>query len=92
MTNEELLEILNEKFNKMEKRFDGIEKRLDHIEEDIEIIKEDCEITRDSTNHLGEWVEYYFGDVMPYPVDREKADKNQSILNLINVIEREKGR
>ena len=85
MTNEELFEMIN-------KRFNQIDKRLDRMEEDIEIIKEDSEITRDSTNHLGEWVEYYFGDVMPYPVDREKADKNQSILNLINVIEREKGR
>lgn len=97
MTNEELLEFLNEKFNsidnnfsQMNARLDKIETRLDNIEEDIEVIKEDCEITRDGTNHLGEWVEYYFGDIMPYPLDRDKANKEQSILNLINVIEQQK--
>lgn len=75
---------------KMDSRLDKIETRLDNIEEDIEVIKEDCEITRDGTNNLGEWVEYYFGDVMPYPLDKEKANKEQSILNLINVIEQQK--
>ncbi len=97
MSNEELLEMLNKRFDKIDARFDKIEKDIDIMKEDIDImkedidiIKEDCAITRDATNHLGEWVEYYFGDVMPYPLDREKADKEKSILNFINLIQREK--
>lgn len=97
MSNEELFEMLNKRFDtidgrldKIETRLDNMDQRLDILEEDIEVIKEDCEITRDGTNHLGEWVEYYFGDIMPYPLDRDKANKEQSTLNLINVIEQQK--
>ncbi len=93
----QLLNPINTRLDAMDARFDKIEKDISDLKsnvaemkEDIEVIKEDCEITRDGTNHLGEWVEYYFGDIMPYPLDREKADKEQSILNLINVIERQK--
>ena len=39
---------------------DKIETRLDNIEEDIEVIKEDSQITREVTNDIGEWVDYYF--------------------------------
>ena len=94
MTNEELLEFLNEKFNKMDSRFDNIEKdisdlksnvakmdsRLDKIEEDIEVIKEDAEITRETTNAIGEWVDYYFHEEKPYPIDKEEIEKQKEIM------------
>lgn len=63
---------------------------VSEMKEDIDVIKEDCEITRDGTNNLGEWVEFYFGDVMPYPLDKEKANKEQSVINFINLIKEER--
>jgi hypothetical protein len=50
MTNEELLEALN-------KRFDAIDFRLEKIEADVEQLKEDSEITRSGVNALVEWAE-----------------------------------
>ena len=50
MTNEELLEALN-------KRFDTIDTRLEKIEADVAQLKEDAEITRSGVNSLLEWAE-----------------------------------
>ncbi len=49
-----------------------INKRLDKIEQTLEQVKEDGEITRDVTNKLGEWVDFYFHDDKPYPVDSDE--------------------
>ena len=62
MTNEELLEV-------MDKRFDSIEKRLDRMEEDIEEIKETAEITRNGVNALIEWAEDC-GNAIKFPLPR----------------------
>lgn len=94
MTNEELLEFFNKKFNsidknfyqinsrldKMDTRLDNIESRLDNIEEDIEVIKEDCEITRVSTNELVKWVDFNFRDERPFPISDDFDEEIQSIL------------
>lgn len=50
MTNKELLEALN-------KRFDTIDTRLEKIEADVAQLKEDAEITRSGVNSLLEWAE-----------------------------------
>ena len=50
MTNEELLEALN-------KRFDTIDTRLEKIEADVAQLKEGAEITRSGVNSLLEWAE-----------------------------------
>ena len=50
MTNEDLLEALN-------KRFDTIDTRLEKIEADVAQLKEDAEITRSGVNSLLEWAE-----------------------------------
>lgn len=62
MTNEELLGVLNQ-------RFDSIEKRLDKIEEDIEEIKETAEITRTGVNALIEWAEDC-GNAIKFPLPK----------------------
>ena len=76
MTNEELLEVLNKRFEAMDKRFDSIEKRLEQMEEDIEEIKEDvselketAEITRNGVNALIEWAEDC-GNAIKFPLPR----------------------
>ena len=64
MTNEELLEILN-------KRFDAIDKRFDSIEEQLEELKDYSEITRTGVNSLLEWAEDC-GNVIKFPLPKVK--------------------
>lgn len=45
------------------------------IKEDIEEIKENCEITRTVTNDIGEWVDFYFHDDKPYPLDEDEMER-----------------
>ena len=83
------VEPINKRLDKMDLRFENMDSRFENIEndisslksdvaemkEDIEIIKEDCEITRDVTNKLGEWVDFYFHDDTPYPLDEDEIEK-----------------
>ena len=62
MTNEELLEVLNQ-------RFDAIDKRFDAIEEQLEELKEYSEITRTGVNSLLEWAEDC-GNVIKFPLPK----------------------
>lgn len=52
-----------------------INSRLDNIENRLEKIEEDCEITREVTNKIGEWVDFYFHDDKPYPLDDDEMEK-----------------
>ncbi len=61
--------LMDSKLEPINKRLDGMDSRLDKIEERLDKIEEDGEITRDVTNKLGEWVDFYFHDDMPYPLD-----------------------
>ena len=78
MTNEELLEAIGKQINdlrsEMNEKFDRVDQRLDNIEEDIQQLKEDTEITRDVTNSIGEWIDFYFKEDRPYPIP-ENAKK-----------------
>lgn len=69
----EELEPVNKRLDGVDKRLDGVDKRLDDIEESIEELKEYSEITRDVTNSIGEWIDFYFGDEKPYLVDNDGA-------------------
>lgn len=64
MTNEELLEALN-------KRFDSIEARLGKIEGGLEELKEAHEETRSGVNALLEWAEEC-GNVIKFPLPKVK--------------------
>ena len=61
-----------------------IETRLDRIEEDIATIKEDSEITREVTNKLGEWVDFYFHDDKPYPLDEDEIERYKERMGIKN--------
>lgn len=41
---------------------------VSQLKEDVEQLKEDTEITRDVTNSIGEWIDFYFKDDRPYPI------------------------
>ena len=78
MTNEELLESLNTRFDAIGKRFDSIDKRLDAMQSDIESLKDDvadlkesAEITRGGVNSLLEWAEEC-GNVIKFPLPKVK--------------------
>lgn len=60
--------IMQEETKTINNRLDKIETRLDNIESDIEQLKEDTEITRDVTNSIGEWIDFYFKEDRPYPI------------------------
>jgi len=65
MTNEELLSAVTAQINGLRSE---INDRFDKIESDIEQLKEDTEITRDVTNSIGEWIDFYFKEDRPYPI------------------------
>lgn len=50
MTNEEMLTILNQRFDEIGKRLDGIEERLAGIEEE-------AAVTREGVNSILEWAD-----------------------------------
>lgn len=71
LTNEDLQALSN----LMDDKLEPINKRLDNIENRLDKIEEDCEITRDVTNKLGEWVDFYFHEEKPYPLDDDEIEK-----------------
>ena len=85
MTNEELLEALNARFDAiesrlggMESRMEGIESRMEGIESQMEGIEsrldkleEHAEITRAGVNSLLEWAEEC-GNVIKFPLPKVK--------------------
>lgn len=85
LTNEDLQalsSLMDKKLEPINKRLDNIELRLDNIEEDIEVIKEDGQITREVTNKLGEWVDFYFHDDKPYPLDEDEVERYKEQLRI----------
>ncbi|MEI3347514.1 MAG: hypothetical protein V8R55_03620 [Dysosmobacter sp.] len=64
MTNEELLEALNSRFDAIESRMEGIQSRLDKLEEH-------AEITRAGVNSLLEWAEDC-SNVIKFPLPKVK--------------------
>lgn len=64
MTNEELLEAINKRFDSIDTRFDSIEGRLDRLEES-------AEVTRDGVNSLLDWAEEC-GNVIKLPLPKVK--------------------
>lgn len=57
MTNEELLEALNKRFDSIDSRLEKIETDVSQLKEDVAQLKEDSEITRTGVNALIEWAE-----------------------------------
>ena len=83
LTNEDLQalsSLMDKKLEPINSRLDNMDQRLDRMEEDIAIIKEDGQITREVTNDIGEWVDYYFHEDKPYPIDKEEIEKQKEIM------------
>lgn len=45
----------------------------DLMDKKLAPIKEDTEITRDTVNSVVEWIDFYFRDERPFPVDEDEA-------------------
>jgi len=69
MTNEELLEVLNQRFDSIEKRLEQMEENIEEIKEDVSELKETAEITRNGVNALIEWAEDC-GNAIKFPLPR----------------------
>ncbi len=77
MTDEQIVAAIRgaikEELQPINERLDRMDERLDKIESDIEQIKEDTEITRDVTNSIVEWIDVYWRDDRPFPVEEKEA-------------------
>lgn len=54
----------------LDKKLEPINERLDEMEDSIEEIKENSEITRTALNEVIQWIDVYFRDEYPFPVDK----------------------
>ena len=75
MLDQKDLEAIAQLLTPINNRLDKIETRLENIETRLEKVEEDTEITRDVTNSIGEWVDFYFHDDKPYPLEEEEMEK-----------------
>ena len=57
MENQEVLNLVLAKLEKMENRFDKMENRFDKMEAKMDKIQEDTKVTRSAVNALIEWAE-----------------------------------
>ena len=71
MTNEELLEALNKRFDSIDSRLEKIETDVSQLKEDVAQLKEDSEITRTGVNALIEWAEDV-SNAIRFPLPRLK--------------------
>ncbi len=78
------IEPINKRLDGMDQRLDGIDQRFDKIEETLEEMKEDAAITRDVTNSIGKWIEFYFGKEKPFPIDEDEIEKQNKILKMFD--------
>ena len=82
LTNEDLQALSQLIKNEVEPIKQDIANMKDEINERLDKIEEDCEITREVTNKLGEWVDFYFHDDKPYPLDEDEMEKYRENLRL----------
>lgn len=78
------LDGMDQRFDGIDQRLDGIDQRFDKIEETLEEMKEDAAITRDVTNSIGKWIEFYFGKEKPFPIDEDEIEKQNKILKMFD--------
>ena len=81
---ESRLDKVDSRLDKVDSRLDKVDSRLDKIEETLEEVKEDGQITRDVTNSIGEWIEFYFGKEKPFPLDKDEIDEQEKILKMFD--------
>ncbi|MBP3857648.1 MAG: hypothetical protein IK990_18760 [Ruminiclostridium sp.] len=55
----------------MKADIEQLKNEVSDMKEDIAQLKEDTEITRDVTNSIGEWIDFYFKEDRPYPIPEE---------------------
>ncbi len=78
------LDKMDDRLDKMDDRLDKMESRLDKIEETLDEVKEDGQITRDVTNSIGEWIEFYFAKEKPFPLDKDALEEQDRILKMVD--------
>lgn len=72
------------RLDNMENRLDKVEGRLDKIEETLDEVKEDGLITREATNSICGWIEFYFGKEKPFPLDIDEIEEQEQILKMVD--------
>ena len=68
-----LSDLLDKKLDeKLDDKLKPINERLDKVEERLDVIEENTEITRIVLNEVVKWIDFYFRDEYPFPVDIDK--------------------
>ena len=68
-----LSDLLDKKLDeKLDDKLKPINERLDKVEERLDVIEENTEITRTVLNEVVKWIDFYFRDEYPFPVDIDK--------------------
>lgn len=65
------LKPIKEDISQLKEDVSQMKEDINHLKEDVEQLKEDTEITRDVTNSIGEWIDFYFKEDRPYPIPEE---------------------
>lgn len=78
-----LSDLLDKKLDeKLDDKLKPINERLDKVEERLDVIEENTEITRTVLNEVVKWIDFYFRDEYPFPVDIDK----KAICDIIRMI------
>mgnify|MGYP004657211971 CR=1 FL=1 len=56
----------------LDKKLKPIDERLDSVEERLDTIEENTEITRTVLNEVVKWIDFYFRNEYPFPVNVDK--------------------
>lgn len=72
LLDKKLDEKLDDKLKPINERLDKVDERLDKVEERLDVIEENTEITRTVLNEVVKWIDFYFRDEYPFPVDIDK--------------------
>lgn len=63
---------LDDRLKPINEHLESIDERLDSVEERLDTIEENTEITRTVLNEVVKWIDFYFRDEYPFPVDVDK--------------------
>lgn len=66
------LKPINEHLESIDEHLETIDERLDSVEERLDTIEENTEITRTVLNEVVKWIDFYFRNEYPFPVNVDK--------------------
>ena len=69
---------INERLDKVDKRLDKMETQINKVQKDIKELKRETKVTRQTTNFIGDWIQFHFDD-KKYPVTKEDWEEKKKM-------------